>query len=195
MIVGIIILLTFIGLILYYYTLPVKDLISVKEIPKSYFINSPNRIDFQSRNECAAYSAAYVLRHFNIEAQGNNIYKGFPYKLIDGTIAPKGIIKYLKKAGLSAGFCRGSIETLKKQLSKGIPVIAFIRVYPNKRYLHYVPVVGYDEKYIYLADSLKFMVNSSDTLYNRKVDIKDFCTLWRTWIPMCNNTYFIINKN
>lgn len=44
------------------------------------------------------------------------------------------------------------------------------------RYLHYIAVVGFDEEYIYTADSLENHVNSDSKLYNRRVPIADFNT-------------------
>ncbi len=74
------------------------------------------------------------MRYFGIEVDGNELYKNYPYKLFNGTIAPKGIIKFFNKLGFEASFNKGSIDTLKKQISKGIPVIVFIKVFPNKRF-------------------------------------------------------------
>lgn len=188
-----IIIITF-ALLSYYHILPKKDLIDTKEIQKSYFINFLNRIDIQNKYECAAFATAYVLRHFGEKVDGNSIYKSFPCKLFDGTISPKGIYKCFKSFNYSISFYKGNIDTLKKQISKGIPVIVFIKVYSNKRYLHYVPVIGYDENHFYLAESLKYMINCTETNYNRIIAISDFKVLWRTWIPFYKNTYYVVNK-
>lgn len=70
-----------------------------------------------------------------------------------------------------------------------IPVVLLIRVFPEQRYLHFVPVVGYDEEYFYLADSLSHTIKSNEAHYNRKILIRDLEVLWRTWLPFCQNSY------
>ncbi|GKU30176.1 C39 family peptidase [Clostridium folliculivorans] len=188
------IVIILIVIISYYYLFPQEDLIDISKIPKSFFIESLNRICIQNNNECAAFSSAFVLRHFGIEADGNELYKNYPKKLLDGTISPKGIIKYFKRNNYNASFFKGNINTLKKQISNGTPIITLVKVFPDKRYLHYVPVVGYDEEYIYLADSLKFTTNCNKRNYNRKISINDFETIWRTWVPFYKNTYIVVCK-
>ncbi|GFZ31483.1 hypothetical protein CSC2_20090 [Clostridium zeae] len=188
------IVIILIVIISYYYLFPQEDLIDISKIPKSFFIESLNRICIQNNNECAAFSSAFVLRHFGIEADGNELYKNYPKKLVDGTISPKGIIKYFKRNNYNASFFKGNINTLKKQISNGTPIITLVKVFPDKRYLHYVPVVGYDEEYIYLADSLKFTINCNERNYNRKISINDFETIWRTWVPFYKNTYIVVDK-
>ncbi|MRN53757.1 C39 family peptidase [Paenibacillus monticola] len=181
------------GIVLYYYfVLPSKDFISTIAIPNSYVIQSSNRMDIQHNYECAAFSSAYVLRHFGMKSDGNKLYKDYPRKLYDGTVTPKGILLFFKKHGYNAFFCSGNVDTLKKQVNLGIPVIAFIRVLPDQRNLHFVPVVGYDDEYFYLADSLEHTINCYETCYNRKVLIRDFETLCKTWVPFCKNTYIVI---
>jgi len=173
----------------YYYILPKKDFNNTKEIPKSYFITKTNRIDIQSKYECAAFSSAYVLRHLGKEVDGNELYKKYPRKLLDGTVMPKGIIRYFKRLGLKASFYTGNIDTLKRRISEGVPVIAFIKVLPEKRYLHFVPVIGYDEQNLYLAESLKYLINSNGDFYNRRITIANFEKVWKIWLPFCKNTY------
>lgn len=70
----------------------------------------------------------------------------------------------------------------------------FIKVFPNKRYLYFVPAMGYDEKFIYLVDSLHHTINCNETLYNRKILISDLEAVWKTWIPFCKNSYIVINQ-
>ena len=189
------IIIALIGLISHYYAFPKKDFINANGIPKTFFIDSNNRIDIQPNNyECAAFSSAYVLRNLGVEAEGSELYKTYPCKLYDGTVSPKGITKFFEKQGYNTVFYKGDINTLKKQISCGVPVIAFIKVFPSKSYLHFVPIVGYDEEYLYLADSLKCTINCNMKSYNRKISIKDFKDVWRTGIPFYENTYIVVSK-
>ncbi|WP_052088454.1 cysteine peptidase family C39 domain-containing protein [Paenibacillus wynnii] len=134
-------------LVSYYFIFPRKNLIDTNVFPNSYSIQSLNKIDIQRNYECAAFSSAYVLRHLGLESDGNELYKNYPRKLSDGTVSPKGIIIYFKKLRYDVSFYYGNVNTLKKQVNQGIPVIVFIRVFPDKRYLHFVPVVRYDKEY------------------------------------------------
>jgi hypothetical protein len=189
------ILIVLIGLASYFYAIPEKDLINKNEIPKTFFIDAKNRIDIQPNNyECAAFSSAYILRNFGVEADGNELYKTYTHKYPDGTISPKGITTFFKKRGYDAVFYKGNIDTLKKRIYCGIPVIAFIKVFPSKSYLHFVPIVGYDQEYLYLSDSLKYNINCNTENYNRKISINDFETIWRTGMPFYKNTYIVISN-
>lgn len=176
----------------HYRALPKKDLISTEELPESYRIDTPNRTDFQSKTECAAFSSAYVMRHLGVETDGMEIYKGYPRKLLDGTVDPRGILAFFKRQGYEASFYRGDADTLKKRVSLGIPVIAFIKVFPNKRYAHFSPVVGYDRDHFYLAESLPHQANAQgQSGYNRKLPIAELEKLWRT-NPFYKQSYIVV---
>lgn len=175
----------------YYHALPKKDPIRTAGMPESFLIDAPNRTDLQPKTECAAFSSAYVLRHLGVEADGNELYKGFPRKLLDGTVDPRGILVLFRRMGYKASFYRGNIDTLKKRVSLGVPVIAFIKVFPNKRYAHFAPVVGYDREHLYLAESLKHKANSKENGYNRKLPISELEKLWRT-NPFYKQSYIVV---
>ncbi len=51
----------------YLMTFP-RPVFNKREYPVEYHIEQKNRIDIQSKYECAAYSTAYVLRHFGINS-------------------------------------------------------------------------------------------------------------------------------
>ena len=50
------------------------------KIPDSYIIDTPNRTEKQGEFECAAFSSAYVLRHFGMETEGFELYDKIPGK-------------------------------------------------------------------------------------------------------------------
>ncbi len=180
----------------YLMTLPIID-VSKRKYPNKYLIKNANRIDFQSGYECSAFSTAYLLRHFRIETDGNSVYKDMPCKMKSGNVYPKGIRKFLKRSGFKTHFYKGNINQLKKQISKGIPVIVFIKVNTKQKYRHYVPVIGYDDNYFYIAESLEYLANSMEEpeCYNRKVSIDDFKKLWdiKEWyMPFYSNTYITV---
>lgn len=110
----------------------------------------------------------------------------------NGYVYPKGILKLLPQYGFWVKYCAGNITALKNEVSKGNPVIVMIRIQSDQNWLHYVPVVGYDEKYIFIAESLGEMVNCDEQYYNRKIAIREFKKLWNTSMlkmPFYRNTY------
>lgn len=183
----------------YLMTLPRLDL-KKGEFPEKFQMYSKNRIDIQKKYECAAFSTAHVLRHFGIEADGFEVYANFPGKMKTGRVYPKGIRTYLKQKGIKTGYYKGNINSLKKQISKGNPVIVFIKVRKKSNNLHFVPVTGYDKDYLYIAESLEHLVNYKDgsTNYNRRVSIDEFKKLWNIKslrIPFYSNTYITIGRS
>ncbi|TGN33120.1 cysteine peptidase family C39 domain-containing protein [Lysinibacillus sp. S2017] len=180
----------------YLMTLPIP-IFRKRAYPPNYFIQQKNRIDFQKNTECAAFSTAYLLRHFGMEAEGDALYTDFPSKTRAGNVYPKGIRKVLQEKGFKTNYYKGNIHTLKYEVSKGMPVIVFIKVHKDRKNSHFVPVIGYDEEYIYLAESLGYLVNCDDDhkKYNRKVPIKEFQALWdikRIHMLPYSNTYITV---
>lgn len=162
-----------------------------------FVITKSNRIDFQSGYKCSAFSTAYLFRHWGIEKNGDDLYEIMPNKMKNGYVYPKGIQKLLSQYGFQVKYCAGNINTLKNEVSEGNPVIVMIRTYTDKNWLHYVPVVGYDEQYIYIAESLEELVNCEEPYYNRKVAIGEFEKLWDTSMvkmPFYRNTYIVAYK-
>ena len=183
----------------YLMTLPIP-ILRKRYYPANYLIQQNNRIDFQNNTECAAFSTAYLLRHFGMEAEGKALYTHFPSKTKAGTVYPKGIRSVLRKNGFKTNYYKGNINTLKYEVSKGTPVIVFIKVHEGSNHLHFVPVVGYDEEYIYLAESLGHLVNcdANNKKYNRKVPIKEFQKLWnvkKIYMLLYSNTYIVVKDN
>ena len=75
---------------------------------------------------------------------------------------------------------------MKQRLSEGTPIIVFIRI-PGDT--HYAVIVGYDEQYMYLADSLAENANASDARYNRVLKTEDFEAVWKTGTLLPDNIY------
>lgn len=181
----------------YLMTLPIP-VCRRRNYPPEYLIKRKNRIDIQTNRECAAFSTAYVLRHFGMEADGVELYTSFPSKTKSGNVYPKGIRTILRKMGFRTNYYKGNINSLKYEVSKGNPVIVFIKAQKDHNSLHFVPVVGYDEKYIYLSESLRERVNciEDNKRYNRKVPIDEFRQLWNVkniYMLFYSNTYITVN--
>lgn len=143
-----------------------------------YMITTDNFFDYQGYNQCSGYSSAYVLRSLGEEADGLGLYKEIDGKNKDGTVPPKNLVKFLNKKGYSAKYVRGNMRYLKHEISKGTPVIAYVKVSPENEYTHYLPIVGYDDENFYTADSLLYKKNSDDENYNRVILKSDFEQMW-----------------
>jgi len=179
-------------------SVPILQLKKRNEIPLKFSVNVKNRIDFQHGNKCAAFATAYVLRHFNINSDGNTLYKHFPCKVPSGGVTPLGIRIVLRKYNLKTKYKKGNIDNLKEDLNNGVPVIVFIHSIPDSKRSHYVPVTGYDENGFYLAESIEKLSNvtNENGIYNRKVDYKDFKTMWnikKIYMPLYSNTYIVVS--
>lgn len=164
---------------------------------KQFLITKENRMDFQNGNECAAFSSAFVLRHWGIEANGTSLYERISGKRRDGTVYPAGIRRLLSGYGFRTRYCVGTLGALRREVARGNPVIVLLRTYAGKSWLHYVPVIGYDEKYIFIAESFRELVNCDEGCYNRKVTIEEFKRLWNTAglkMPLYRNTYITAIK-
>ena len=151
----------------------------------------------QTGYKCAAYSVAYLLRHYGIEAYGTGIYTDMPNKMKDGCIYPIGIVHILQKYGFQVKYCTGNLNTLENEIGKGNPVIVMIRVRRDKNWLHYVPAVGFDERYIFIAESLEELVNYDGKFCNRRIEKEDFLKLWDTSMlkqPLYRNTFYVVEK-
>lgn len=171
--------------------------VSLRPWRHTFLIKTPNQIHMQTGFRCSAFSSAYVLRHWGREAEGDALYEHMPNKMKDGYVYPRGIQKLLPQYGLKVRYCAGNLNALKNAVSMGSPVVVMIRVRPDKNWLHYVPVVGYDEEYIYVAESLPELVNCDEGVYNRKIPTVEFQKLWNTAMmkmPLYGNTYFTVQE-
>lgn len=171
---------------------PLLILARKARIPE-YLISTPNRIDAQEGLQCAGYSSAYLLRHFGQRAQGAELYAFAPCKQADG-VTPRGLRKLLISRGMCVSYRMGNLNALKNTVAQGAPVIVIIKVRPDKPWLHYVPVVGYDKEHIYLAESLAEYANASHPAYNRVLDNTQFLRLWNTAafkMPLHRHIFFV----
>lgn len=169
----------------------VMNLYILLSTPKQYMITTANYIDYQPHYECSGYASAYVLRSLGEDADGFKLYNDISNKNNDGTVPPITLVKFLEEKGYSVKLCSGTMMQLKHEVSKGTPVIVFVRTSPKEDYYHYLPIVGYDEESIYAADSLKYKENAENEYYNRIIGNSDFDKIWETRV-FRKNTYITI---
>ena len=108
-----------------------------------------------------------------------------------GFVSPSCTVKLFKDHGYEAKAYHGDILTLKQAVAEGTPVVVFIRI-PHDT--HYAAVTGYDEEFIYLADSMTENTNADELSYNRKVRIEEFEKLWKTGTLTANNVYITVKE-
>ena len=197
-----ILLVTAISFISYLLTTTIVDVALLGRLDfyfsaKDFLITKANRIDFQDGFKCSGFSSAFVIRHWNISADGNSIYEKMPNKMRDSYVYPKGIFNFLSENGFKVKYCRGNLNALKNAVAAGNPVIAMIKIRPDKNWLHYVPVVGYDGQNIFIAESLAELSNCNEPRYNRRIPAKEFKKLWNTAMPkmpLYANTFFTVER-
>ena len=170
------------------YISPPKDDIEVLHYPPEFFCaSSENRIDYQTDGKCAAYAAAYLLRHFGEDTDGEVLFPELKRTL--GFVSVNSVADVFEQHGYQAKACHGNVDTLKQRLADGNPIIVFIQI-PGDT--HYVVVVGYDEQHMYLADSLAKNANVSDAQHNRVLTTEDFEAVWKTGTLLPDNIYIVV---
>ncbi|MBQ8597546.1 MAG: C39 family peptidase [Lachnospiraceae bacterium] len=174
-----------------YLCTPKFDDIYVSDLPESYMIiNEANYVQFQDGLDCGGYATAYVLRHLGEEIEGEALYPQMSYKVGRG-VSLRGIRKAFRDYGYHAVSYTGTIDTMKMQLMKGNPIVAFVTI--NEDGEHYVAVVGWDKNFIYLADSTGSASNTVGCFqYNRRVTYEQFEKLWQTHSYPVQNIYTVV---
>ncbi|MGL4335308.1 MAG: C39 family peptidase [Turicibacter sp.] len=179
-----------------YLTSPMPKVDSFVQLyPKIYAIKDENLFETQVKNECSAFSSAYILRHFGIEATGLQVYEEFDFKLpISGYVLPKGILNYFDKLPIQVEMYTGTLETLKSHLVQDVPVVVLVGDRLN--WQHYMTVVGYDENLneLYIFDSLKDFDENSDFPGNRTMNTDYFLSMWNNGLPVFNQLYFVFER-
>ena len=165
-------------------SLPGDEIESFDYPPEFFCASSENRIDYQTNGKCAAYAAAYLLRGFGEDTDGEVLFPELKRTL--GFVSANSIVDVFEWHGYQAKACHGSVDTLKQRLTEGNPIIVFIRI-PGDT--HYAVVVGYDEQHVYLVDSLAENANASDARYNRVLTTENFEAVWKTGTLLPDNIY------
>lgn len=159
---------------------------------ESFTISPMPAAESQEHNECGAMSSAFVLRFYGEDAKGLDIYGQIEEKNPDGTINPKPLKNFWDKMlGYKMNVFKGDAAALKSAVGHNIPVIVLINC-PGG--WHYVPVVGYDQRFVYIQDSVPSFRNSSGGVCNRKESWKDFEALWNVVLPNSGHLMFVAVK-
>lgn len=166
--------------------------IETKKTVKEFCISPVPAVDTQYKNECGGMSSAYVMRFYGESVTGASVYSRIKDKNADGTISPRPLKNFWEtKTNYDIYVCNGTIADIKEVVSQNIPVIVLINC-PGG--WHYVPVVGFDSKYIYIQDSVAKFRNVTGQVYNRKETYSAFEKLWDVVLPESDHLMFIVRK-
>ena len=127
----------------------------------------------QTFNNCAPYSAMAAINIITKkEIDPELLAKETGWRIKNNLTMPQGLIQVLHKHGiktkeavLSCCSDNEKINWIKNTVDEGKPIILLIKI---KKVLHYVTVIGYDEKGFILYDSLQEKTKS-----NPRKTIKD----------------------
>lgn len=148
--------------------------------PSEYMITTENEIQKQYRYECGAYSTAYVLRSLGEDVDSKEFYDSLEPKGKDGSVPYEAMQAGVERYGYELESGMISLAALKYEISRGVPVIVGMEIAPGNSLLHFLPIVGYDDEYIYAAESVGIYANEKGDHYNRKIKTDTFKELWKT---------------
>lgn len=148
--------------------------------PSEYMITTENEIQKQYRYECGAYSTAYVLRSLGEDVDSKEFYDSLEPKGKDGSVPYEAMQAGVERYGYELESGMISLAALKYEISRGVPVIVGMEIAPGNSLLHFLPIVGYDDEYIYAAESVGIYANEKGDHYNRKIKTDTFMELWKT---------------
>ena len=148
--------------------------------PSEYMITTENEIQKQYRYECGAYSTAYVLRSLGEDVDSKEFYDSVEPKGKDGSVTYEAMQAGVERYGYKLESGMISLAALRYEVSKGVPVIVGMEIAPGNSLPHFLPIVGYDDEYIYAAESVGRYANEKGDHYNRKIKINVFKELWKT---------------
>ena len=148
--------------------------------PSEYMITTENEIQKQYRYECGAYSTAYVLRSLGEDVDSKEFYDLLEPKGKDGSVPYEAMQAGVERYGYELESGMISLAALKYEISRGVPVIVGMEIAPGNSLLHFLPIVGYDDEYIYAAESVGIYANEKGDHYNRKIKTDTFKELWKT---------------
>jgi hypothetical protein len=169
---------------------------SADELSKRFAIPINTSFEVQGRNQCAAFSTAFVLRNFGQPAKGSEVYSELPYKIpISGYVLPKGIVTYLKTKGFSPRVLKGDLNTLKSKLVEDSnPLIVLVG--NGVFWQHYMTLVGFDNEKseLYFFDSGREKDENAELPGNRTMTKEYFLKWWDNGLPIFNHVFITTEK-
>lgn len=169
---------------------PHSDTISAT-VQKKFAVPINTGFELQGKNQCAAYSTAFVLRNAGQQAQGSEVYAKIPFKIpFSGYVLPKGVLTYLQSQGLKPSIYKGSLAALKARLVQArMPLIVLVG--NGLFWQHYMTLVGFDndKSELYFVDSDKGKDENAGLPGNRTMTEDYFSKWWSNGLPVFNHVY------
>jgi len=168
----------------------------VSSTQKKFAVPIYTDFELQGKNQCAAYSTAFVLRNSSKPAKGIEVYAKIPFKIpISGYVLPKGVISYLQSQGLEPMIYKGNLSSLKARLVQmRTPII--ILVGNGLFWQHYMTLVGFDDdkSELYFVDSNKGNDENAEFPGNRTMKDDYFLKWWSNGLPFFNHIYITVGE-
>ena len=181
------------GIIFVLSPFPKSDSIS-GNLPEKFSVPIHTGFELQGKNQCAAYSSAFVLRNFGQPAKGSEVYDKLPFKIpISGYVLPKGVISNLQSSGLNPILYKGNLDSLKQRLvTETNPIIVLVG--NGLFWQHYMTLVGFDneKEELYFFDSNKDKDQNGDLPGNRTMTSDYFLKWWNNGLPIFNHVYITV---
>lgn len=162
----------------------------------------------QTVNNCGPYSVMAVINILHTEERDPELLsEKMGWRMYKNLTFPQGVVNLLRDNGiktkevvLKSKSDRDKVRWIKQTVSEEKPIIVLIKVH---HVLHYVTILGYDEKGFMLYDSMqekspesprKTIVDERCTEGNRYYSYEDFISLWnaggyklffRNWAIVC----------
>jgi len=176
---------------------PIRDDASSFASQKRFDVPIYTNFELQGKNQCAAYSTAFVLRNSGEQAKGLEVYAKIPYKIpISGYVLPKGILSYFKSQGLKSMIYKGDMSSLKARLvQESAPIIVLVG--NGLFWQHYMTLVGFDDdkNELYFVDSNKGNDENARLPGNRTMTNDYFLKWWSNGLPVFNHVYITAGKH
>ena len=184
-----------VGLIYILSPFPNSDSISFTN-QKKFEMPIYTNFELQGKNQCAAYSTAFVLRNSGKQAKGLEVYAEIPFKIpISGYVLPKGVVSYLQSQGLKPKIYKGNLSSLKARLVKTkAPIIVLVG--NGLFWQHYMTLVGFDDdkSELYFVDSNKANDENAELPGNRTMTNDYFLQWWSNGLPVFNHVYITVGE-
>lgn len=189
--IAILLIISFlVGMVYVLSPFPNEDSISLVH-NKEFYLPVYNDFELQTGNECAAYSAAFILRNLGKESKGADVYAEIPFKdPFMGYVFTKGLIEYLQTQGLTPMIYKGDLTSLKARLAQeASPIIVLIGEGVN--WQHYVTLLGFDDdkNELYFFDSNEGNDKNAELPGNTTMEKDNFLNLWNNGLPVFNHVY------
>lgn len=169
---------------------------TITNLPNRFEVPINSEFEIQGKNQCAAFSTAFVLRNFGLKAKGSEVYAKISYKIpISGYVLPKGVVAYLQSQGLRPAIIKGNIDSLKTKLVQGNnPIIVLVG--NGLIWQHYMTIVGYDNNKaeMYFFDSGRDKDENNELPGNRTMTEDYFLKWWSNGLPIFNHVYIPVDK-